>query len=307
MMGKRSQIGRREFLAVAGVAAAAGLAGTTAGAANAWRTRRVPLDVPEPGALAVDPDGTIFVGGENIVVALAQDGKELRRFPVEGRVGCMTVTPGGRLLAGLRHRVGVLDKTGSRIALWDDLGERAWLTSLAADEENVYAADAGNRVVVRFDNQGKMAGRIGAKDTARGVPGFNVPSPYFDVAINPLGELWIVNPGMHGLENYRANGDLVSSWYRPGIKPEAFCGCCNPCHIAFRPDSSIVTAEKGWERIKIYAPDTSLLEIVAAPEDGGGSALACSVESRIADLAVIGSDKILVLDRKDKAIIFYER
>jgi DNA-binding beta-propeller fold protein YncE len=314
-MTRDNGIGRRDFMRVAGAAATgATLIGHSrsqaASAGAAFRElQRIPLTVENPSALAVGSSGGMYVAGENAVVALDSQGKETARLSAKGRPGCLAVSSDGKLLLGMRSHVDVLDGTGTVVASWKDLGERAWLTSIAADDENVYVADAGNRVVLRFGHDGNVRGRIGERDKERGVPGLVVPSPYFDVAIDPQGALWVVNPGKHGLENYRPNGELVSSWYRSGMEAEAFCGCCNPIHIAFRSDNTLVTAEKGLSRVKVYAPDTTLLGVVAAeaaPPIGENKALFCNVEPPIMDLAVDQQDRILVLNKPEKAILVYE-
>jgi hypothetical protein len=313
-MRKNSGIGRRDFLRAAGAAAAGATlianSRSQAGAASAAfsESKRIPLTMDNPSALTVGSGGGIYVAGENAVVTLDAHGKETARYGVKGRPGCLAVSAGGKLLVGMRNHVEVLDAKGLA-ASWQDLGERAYLTSIAVDDENIFVADAGNRVVLRFGHDGISRGRIGERDKERGLPGLVVPSPYFDVAIDPQGALWVVNPGKHGLENYRTNGDLVSSWYRSGMEAEAFCGCCNPIHIAFRSDNSLVTAEKGLSRVKVYSPDTTLLGIVAAepaPPIAENKALFCNVEPPIMDLAVDQQDRILVLNKPEKAIIVYE-
>ncbi len=271
---------------------------------------RIPLNIDEPSALAVARDGKLFVGGENVVLALDAEGKELARYAIKGVPGCLAAMPDGRLLAGLRNHIEVLDAQGASKAVWPDLGERACLTSMAVDEQNVYAADAGNRVVLRYDVSGNLQGRIGAADPARTIPGLVVPSPYFDVAFDPMGALWVVNPGRHGLENYRLNGDLVSSWYRMGMDLQSFCGCCNPAHIAFRSDGSLVTAEKGLNRVKLYAPDTSLLGVVATPEGllaPGTATVSCELEPPVRDLAVDSKDRVLVLNGPKRILLVFEK
>jgi len=298
----KAEMRRRTFLALAGSAAAAAVVSHDAAAADvSWRLTTIPLNLKNPSALAVAADGVIYAAGDDVVVALNPDGKERSRLAVQGRPGCLAITPDNKLLAGMRRHVDIYGRAGEKQAEWQDLGERAWLTSIACDDENVYVADAGNRIVWRFDPSGKMLNKVGEK--------FNVPSPYFDVAINPIGELWVVNPGMLGLENYRPGGGLASSWYRPGIEPAAFCGCCNPIHIAFRSDNSLVTVEKGIDRIKIYSPDTTLLCVVAAPPDAptqNSATLGCNIEAPMADLAVDAKNRILVLNKPEKAILVYE-
>ena len=53
----------------------------------------------------------------------------------------------------------------------------------AVTETEVFAADAGNRVILRYDKSGKLLRRIGEKDKERNVAGFIIPSPFFDVEI----------------------------------------------------------------------------------------------------------------------------
>jgi hypothetical protein len=267
------------------------------------------LDIANPSALAAGPNGNLYVAGENLILALDAKGNPVARFSVEGRPGCLATLPGEKLLVGLRNRLEVFDAKGSRVATWQDLGERGYLTSVVADEEDVFAADAGNRIVLRLGLDGKLRNRIGERDKERGVPGFHVPSPYFDVALDPMQSLWVVNPGKCGLENYRPNGELISSWYRSGMEMEAFCGCCNPIHIAFRSDSTLVTVEKGISRVKVYSPDTQLLGVVSAekpPPVDDNKALFCNVEPPIVDLAVDKQDRILLLDKSQKAVLVFE-
>jgi hypothetical protein len=86
----------------------------------------------------------------------------------------------------------------------------------------------------------------------------------------------------------------------------SFCGCCNPTHIAFRSDGSVVTAEKGINRVKVYAPDNTLVGVVASPDELGGSGDENDSHSPVKDLAVnkkYGS--ILILDGPMKAVLVF--
>jgi len=260
-------------------------------------------------ALAAGPDGKIYVAGDDELAVYDLDGAELARIDLTGTPDCIAVAPDGDILLGMRSHIAVIDDEGGTKSVWNDLGERSYITSIAVDEDEAYAADAGQRVVLRFDRSGQLLGRIGEHDAARDIPGFIVPSPYFDVAFDPQGSLWAVNPGRHGLENYRANGDLVSSWYRPAIDASGFCGCCNPSHIAFRSNGSLVTTEKGLARVKVYSPDWRLLGFVAAPsafEEVPAGALSCELETALADLAVDQRGRVLVLDARQRAVRIFE-
>jgi len=93
-----------------------------------------------------------------------------------------------------------------------------------------------------------------------------VPSPYFDLAVAPDGQLRIVNPGLLRVETYTLDGRYVSSWGEPGMRIDRFCGCCNPVFFTLTAQGDVVTSEKGLARIKIHRADGSFLGVVAGPE-----------------------------------------
>lgn len=255
----------------------------------------VPVQVEGPHALAVDSANRIYVGGDSAIAVLEPDGRLLRRLPVEQAVSCLAVGKGGDIVVGYRDRIVVLGADGIVKSGWAPPGSNAVLTSVAVAGEDIFVADAGQRLVWRFGLDGRVQGRIGAKDPARDISGFIVPSPYFDLAIGPDGALWVVDPGRHQLTRYSPEGDPISSWQREGEDIEGFSGCCNPSHIAIRADGSFVTSEKGLVRIKIYAATGALVGVLAKPDH-------FAAETRGIDLAVDGNGRILALD-PDKAVI----
>ncbi len=272
------------------------------------KTASIGLGVKNPSAITACADGRIFVAGEDVIVGLTRDGKEIVRHSVNGRPDSIIADSDGKLMLGMRDHVAVLSPDGSSTELWSRLGDHAYITSMAADEHSVFIADAGNRVVLRFDRSGSLLNRIGERDRERDIPGLVVPSPYFDVALDPMGALWVVNPGKHGLESYRPDGSLITSWYRPGMDLTGFCGCCNPIHIAFLGNSSLVTVEKGLNRVKVLAPDLTIRGLVTGPRSAEGLSvdLACTEKPPIKGLAVDSKDRILVLDGQNSCILVFE-
>ena len=125
----------------------------------------------------------------------------------------------GTVYAGARDHVEVFDAKGKRLATWESPGKRTWFTGLAVGENDVFAADAGNRVVLRYDKSGKLAGRIGEKNKERNIPGLIMPSPYLDVKLARDGLLRLNNTGRHRVEAYTAER-------RPGV----FVGQTFRCH-----------------------------------------------------------------------------
>jgi hypothetical protein len=239
--------------------------------------------------IATDPSGKIFVAGINGVEIFTPTGRKNGFFSIGGTPYCISWMHPGQLLIGMETHTETRTLDGKLVNKWPLPDPASVITSLAATPEWIYLADAGKKVVWKYDHQGKIQGRIGEKDPERKIPGFVIPSPFFDLGISPTGQLWVVNPGRHQFEQYQPDGMLVSAWGEAGLTPEGFTGCCNPSHFAFLPDGSFVTSEKGLERIKIYSPDGKYQRLVASPEsfDEGTKGL---------DLAVGMEGRILVLD-----------
>ena len=272
----------------------------------------IPVAMRVLRAVAVGPDGRVFVAGDKAVHVFDADGRRQSEIALDDRPTCLAAD-GERLLVGVETHVEVLGPDGKRIARWDDLGDRAVLTSIAADEDNVFVADAGNKIVLRYDKSGKLLGRIGQRDAEKGIPGFVIPSPYFDLAVAPDGLLRVVNPGNHQIETYTPDGHCETplAWGTPGLEIEGFCGCCNPVNIAMLSDGRIVTAEKGIPRVKVYSAEGRFECVVAGP---GQLAPTRSIteETReeykllAVDLAVDSRQRVLVMDPATHSVRIFQ-
>ena len=138
------------------------------------------------------------------------------------------------------------------------------------------------------------------KDETRDIPGFIIPSPFFDVGIDPDGFLWAANTGRHSLENYTLDGDFRSSWGEFTIDIEGFCGCCNPTHFVLLDDGRFITSEKGIPRIKEYNRLGNLESVVAGPDQ--------FIEGTVGlDLARDSGGKIYVLDPMKKEVRIFKK
>jgi hypothetical protein len=246
--------------------------------------------------------GRIVACGDNVLVFIDKDGKSFSKLNIEGSATCVAVDDSSDIYLGMTDHIAVLDKDGILKAEWGKPDDKVFLTSIALSGDRVFAADFASRIVWRYDKNGKMLGRIGDRNEAKGVLGFIVPSPYFDVAAveDKRGSLWIVSPGRQRVEHYTPDGVLLDFWGHAGMDIESFCGCCNPSHIAIMQDGAFVTSEKGLPRIKIYEPDGKFRCVVAAvhhfDEDTVGM-----------DLAVDSTGKIVVLDPKAGAVRIFEK
>ncbi len=259
------------------------------------QTQSIPVRSEKPRGLARDGEGFLYVSDDGGVTRYDAGGNRVEHFAIGETAYCLAVDGQRRIYLGMKDHVEVLDATGKPLARWESLGPNAIVTSIAVSDSVVYLADAGQLLVWKFTTPGSLLGTIGKKDPLKGVPGYVIPSPYFDVAVGPDGTLWAANTGRHSLENYTHTGALRTSWGDYGTALDEFCGCCNPSHFAILKDGGFVTSEKGIARIKTYDREGRFVAVVAGPDRfrAGTEGL---------DLVVDDSGRIYVLDPAQKAI-----
>lgn len=271
------------------------------------QTGEIPVSMQQVRAMAVGPGDRIYVGGDRVIRVLDPDGTRCSEIALEDQPRCLAVGGvehafPGRVYVGMKDHVEVYDGEGNRQAVWDGLGEKALLTSIAAAEEDLFVADARGTIVLRYDTSGRLLGRIGARDEQRRIPGFRIIKPYFDLAVGSDGLLRVVNPGALRIEVYTFQGHLELFWPQqrlPGI--EGFFGCCNPAQLAILADGRLVTAEKGIARVKVYSAQGQFECVVAGPDQ-----LDLTSDQVIADVAADGRNRILILDPKAGSVRIFE-
>lgn len=261
-----------------------------------------PLPKPEGevNALHIDRSDKVYIGSGKAVFIVDTLGAHLNAVALDDTVRSIAVHENGDMYIASQNSINVLDSAGIKKRSWEAENERTFFTSVAVDGKNIFAADAGDRIVLHFDTTGALLGRIGGKDTTRGISGFVIPSASFDVAIGQDGSLWAANTGYHKLQNFRVNGDLIYEWGLSGAQTEAFCGCCNPVHFTILSDGSFVTAEKGFSRVKVYNQAGEFVTVVAPPSSfkGPKAGLALAAETQ---------GTIYVADAYEKTIRRFKR
>lgn len=254
----------------------------------------VPLALERPRGIASEADGTIWACGDRALLAAARSGAVEARHAIEGEPTCVAAGGDGRLYVGVGDHVEVVDPATDGVTRWPDLGPEAIVTSIAVGAAGVFVADAGNRMVMRFDADGRLAGTTGS--------GYRVPSPYLDVAAAPDGGLYVTDPGAWSVRRYSRSGELEASWGTSSPEIAGFLGCCNPVELAVLPCGMVVTAEKGLLRVKVYESDGRLVSVVAVPQDFPAAEVRLDLATRKAN-----GGEILVLVPVERAVRIYVR
>lgn len=252
---------------------------------------RVKADVPK----AIDyADGCLYLLLDDYLQVIRTDGWEVSRIALGEGTSCLSVLKDKRILIGYTNFIALLNPAFQLINRTEPM-DSVHYTAVGSDGTSIFVADAGQKQVKVYDftlsQKAVFKGESGVTDQH----GFIIPSMHFDLAVNNDDELWVVNPGMHALQNYSAQGKLRGYWNKTSFEIKGFSGCCNPFHIAFQSDGGMVTSEKGLVRIKIHEPSGELRSVVAAPSSFEG-------EKKAPDVAVDEKGVVYALDYEKKLI-----
>jgi hypothetical protein len=208
-------------------------------------------------AVTISSLGFIYVGGDSFISCYDQEHKLLWNTMTPYPVTSLS-NWGDTIYASSMEMIMIISKSGEIKDEWGPFEDKAFITSVSSNGSNVAFADAGNKMIFILDKSGRVKRMIGQNDGQ-----FIVPSPYFEVALASDNSLFIANTGNRRVETRTIEGKLKSYFGEPGMAPEAFCGCCNPAHLAAFAEG-FVTAEKGINRIKIMDKSGKFIEYVSS-------------------------------------------
>ena len=249
-------------------------------------------------------DHMIIVCGNREVAVFDTNGSRSGGFLTDSMNTCIA-SYGNTIYVGAGPIVTGFDLSGNVKIQMKSLNKRGYITSIAANQQFVFIADAINKRVLKFTTDGKLLKEIGQKDSITGAPGLIIPSAYFDIIAGGFDDLWIVTPGRQKVENYTETGLMRSSWGKPGSEDNGFIGCCNPAHMALLPDGSFVTYEKGTDKIKQFdAAGRFKCYIGGAGSFRGKPDFMLGKKNLVKDLAIDSKGNIYILDAYNTINIF---
>lgn len=271
------------------------------------QTEEFAVKADSPRVMTIGADDRVYVAGNRAIQILDAKGQPGAQIPLQGKEPTCIAVAGpdharpGCIYVGQQSTIRLLTADGQEAGEWSDFGPKAIFTSLAIAGNSIFAADAGNRIVLQLNPQGAVQHRIGDVRGGKNAPGFIIPSPYFDLVAGVDGLVHVVNPGARRVETFASTGELETVWGQAGSKLEAFFGCCNPSHLARLPDGRFVTSEKGVPRIKVYSSEGKFESVVAGPEQLGVPLGALGdaredTDHTVFDIATDSAGRVLALD-----------
>jgi len=229
-------------------------------------SKRIRLNNPYPKALDYH-EGVLAMAFKNNLQVIDTSGREVFNKPIKGPSTAIHMSSGKHIYLGCKERIIVFDFEGNEIEAWAPIDSSAYITSILKKDDKLFVANAAKPEVIRYTLNGEIEMRFDGTRQEISEFGFIIPSPYFDIKIDPDEQIWIANTGLQNIQNYTVEGKLRAFWGNSGYKLEDFTGCCNPAHFTILSDGSFATSEKGLVRIKVHKPSGELDAVVAAPGD----------------------------------------
>jgi len=229
-------------------------------------TKRIKLNTSDPKAIDYH-EGLLALTFKNKLQVIDTSGRELFSKTISTQSTAIHISNSKLIYLGCKDHIKVFDLRGIEIKSWAPIDTNAYITSIAMKEDQLFVANAGKPEIIRYSQNGEIEMRFDGTRQELSEFGFIVPSPYFDIKIDPDEQIWIANTGLQNIQNYTSEGKLRAYWGNSGYNLEDFTGCCNPAHFTILTDGSYVTCEKGLVRIKVYKPSGELDAVVAAPKD----------------------------------------
>jgi hypothetical protein len=303
-MKTSSRLSRRSFLARASGTAAVALLARKGFSAGEPRQSAFKVAAEQVRGLAINARGHAVIAADHKLLFYTLNGTLLRELATAQPVRALCFDSQGRLFATFKDQVASLNDTDGWTTLDSPLGRESALTGLAvADDGTIFAADSGKRLIWRMDSTGAVKGQVKASEN-----GFSVPRAFFPVHWRN-GALIAADPGRHQIHRFSAEGKLLSTWGQRSREVEGFGGCCNPVSFAPLADGTIVTAERGQPRVKVFSAQGQFARLLAGPEEFTASSKAAKAEpddvfgcqGGLLDVAE-AAGRIVVLDRTTREL-----
>jgi len=262
-------------------------------------TKRIALTHPDAKALHYYV-GHLAIAYKNQLQLIDTAGREIFSKSIANPATAIHISSDNEIYLASKNLVEVFStNAGSLLRQWEINDSASYITGFDIKNGQLFIADAGKAAVRIYTLDGVEVAFFDGKNQTDSKHGIIIPSPYFDIAFDADGELWVANTGIQAIENYSSDGTLRAFWGKSGYDLAAFIGCCNPAHFCIMANGNFATCEKGIVRIKEYLPSGELKSVIAPPD-------VFDANSEPADLTSDESNAIYALDASRNMIRKFE-
>ena len=213
----------------------------------------------------------LFIAAEQSLYIYDTDGNRQHSFFVGQGVRDVTVSKDEIYLL-YPTRIAVYSMKGQLIREWNACSELSDYCSFTVAGNAVFVTDVENKDICKYTTEGVLVKFI------KSPTGFIIPSYSFDIDCwNDT--IYCVNSGRHCIETYTQNGDFITSLGSAGAEAGYFTGCCNPVHISFTSDGTLITSEKGNPRISNFERNGHFNEVWLNNKHLGNGTNACEAKA----------------------------
>ena len=211
--------------------------------------------------IALDRAGGLYAVGDSEVKLFDADGTLRRRWPTSKPGYCVAVDRDGTVYIGQEGQVERFGAGSKPLDAWRESERMGLVTAIGWTRDDVLIADVRDRCIRRYDRRGEFRNDIGKDNRTRGflVPNgvldLAIDAEGIIHAANP-GKHRVERYSVEGKLLGRF-GRFT------GPDPRGFSGCCNPTNLTVTRAGRIVVTEKAGPRAKVYDATGKLLAIVA--------------------------------------------
>lgn len=296
---------RREFLA--GGTAAVALSAVSFSATASQVPRSFPIPGKQSHRIAAH-GGRLAVSVDRELLELSHTGELLSRRELPRPARALTFDGSGGLLIAMKNEIARLDGVSGKLSSVARLENESVVTSLAASQDAdgshiLHVCDAAMQMVWIVD-------RDGSRKAHSNWDQFRFPQDFFQLAVGADRDVYVSNPARHRIERLDAAGTSISRIGGKSRDLSGFSGCCNPVSFVLRGDGSLITAEQGTSRVKLFNREGKFVRVLTEPEtftvveEDPKRDKVCVAKGL--DLALLTETKVAVLDRAANRVVLCE-
>lgn len=247
----------------------------------------------------------LAVSVDRALLELSLTGELLSRRELPRPARALAFDRSGCVLIAMKNEIARLDGASGELSNVALLEKDSVVTSLATMQnangnDILHVCDAAKQTVWTVNPDGSREAHSTWNQ-------FRFPQDFFQLALGADRDVYVSNPARHRIERFDAAGQTIARIGGKSRDLAGFAGCCNPVSFLVRGDGSIITAEQGVARVKLFDADGKFLRVLIEPEAFTGRDVSPQADKLCVakgfDLALPTETRLAVLDRSANRVV----